>query len=279
MYRFISPLVIIFLLTLSSVAVAQDEVHFASGSPLSSYQSRMTYPLLKEAFKLNGVEFDAKSYPSPRALLMSNSGTLDGELHRVYEFHEVSGGKYPNLVRIECQLMSAYIAVFSMNIDVEISDWNQLVGAKVGFVRGRKNMESFLGEVLRPGNVIPQSDELSLFKMLARGYIDYAISGSLDGRRFLIKHPGFSGIKEVGKLKEMKIYAYMHKKHAALAKKVAITLIEMKKDGSFQKMVNDARHSYCDIVDCKKVICTQDCFVSNVADKSKQPIRSGHSVQ
>ncbi len=280
MYRLVSLFIIIFLFTVSSSAIAQGEVLFAAGSPLSSYSSCMIYPLLKEAFKRNGVGFDAKSYPSPRALRMSNSGSLDGELHRVSDFHEVSEGQYPNLVRIECNLLSIYIAAFSNNSDVEISDWNQLVGTKVGFIRGKKYANNFLGEVLMPENIISQNTDLGLFKMLAKGYIDYAIFESLDGQRLVIKHPGFRGIKEVGKLKEKKIYAYMHKKHAALAKKVALTLIEMKKDGSFQKIINDALHSYCGIPDCKISICTKDCLVSHFVETGKllnKTARSDHS--
>ncbi|WP_031484620.1 substrate-binding periplasmic protein [Maridesulfovibrio frigidus] len=282
MHHFIYSFIIVFIFTLCSTAVAQGEVVFASGSPLSTYQSRVIYPLLKEAFKRNGVEFDAKSYPSPRSLLMSNSGALDGELHRVYNFHEVSGGQYPNLVRIECDLLSIYLAVFSKNADVKIVNWEQLVGSKVGFVSGKKYAESFLGKTLKPENIIRQSSEPNLFKMLAKGYIEYAISGGLEGKRLVLKHPDFHGIKEVGKLKETKIYAYMHKKHAALAEKVAITLIEMKKDGAFKKIVNEARHSYCEIEDCKKMNCTYDCLNSDLVDKgnlSTDPIHPNHFAQ
>jgi len=100
-------------------ALAIDEIIFFGGEPLDRYQPSAIVPILKEAFKRNGIKFNAVYHPSLRSLVLSNSGATDGELHRVYDFHKASGDKYPNLIRIESQLLSGWTSAFS-NKKIEI---------------------------------------------------------------------------------------------------------------------------------------------------------------
>lgn len=219
-------------------ASAQESVLFVGGAPLDTTQPRFIVPLLEEAFARNNIEFHVKSLPSPRSLEMSNSGQADGELHRVYEFHEVSDGRFGNLVRVESQLMSVYLAVFSKRKNKAITSWEDLKGHIVGYQRGRQNVKTYLKE--ENGDIIasPQNTELGLFKMLVEGRVDYAVSESFEGLRLLRTHPEFNMIAEVGRLKETKIYSYMHVKHAELAKKIGHTLDEMKIDGTFDRIAS-----------------------------------------
>ena len=74
----------------SASSFAVDSITFASGAPLDDYQARVVLPILTEAFAQQNVEFSAVHIPSLRALQISNSGMLDGELHRVAGFHEIT---------------------------------------------------------------------------------------------------------------------------------------------------------------------------------------------
>lgn len=233
----VSLLLTFVLLVCGGRAFAVDEVFFVGGAPLDTYQPRVITALLTEAFWRNGIKFRAEHYPSARSLLMSDSGRADGELHRVYEFHEVSQGKYPNLVRIESQLMSIYLAVFSNRKDITIRQWSDMEGAYIGYMRGRQNVKQHLS-ALKDASIYPQNTEYGLFKMASDGRVDYAVSESFEGWRMLQQHPELQSVTEVGKLEETKIYAYMNKKHAKLAKRIAATLEDMKRDGSFQRIVD-----------------------------------------
>jgi len=239
--KIITILFALSLLFVGSGASAQDEVLFVGGAPHDTYQPRVIIPLLEEAFRRNGIRFSAESYPSPRALLMSNSGVADGELHRVHDFHEVSEGRYPNLIRVESQLMSIYLAVFSAKNRAEVASWDDLKGYIVGYRRGRQNTKKHLETVSDETLIKPQNTELGLFRMAAEGRVDYAVSESFAGQHLLQRNPELGGVKEVGKIKEARIYAYMNKKHAELAKKIGATLEDMKKDGTFQKIVESVR--------------------------------------
>lgn len=234
-------LIIAFLFNLGP-ALAQDEVLFVGGAPLDTYQPRVVVSLLKEAFKRNGIVFNAKHYPSTRSLELSNSGEADGELHRVHDFHTVSKGAYPNLVRIDSQLMSVYRAVFSRN-KRKIKSPEELKGFKVAYQRGRKAVEHDLGPLLGDEYLLPKNSDLTAFGMLAEGRVDYVVSESFEGQRMISANTNFKSIKEVGRLKEARIYAYMNKKHSDLARTIAATIQEMKRDGTYHQIVDDVRAS------------------------------------
>ncbi|MGL1862892.1 MAG: transporter substrate-binding domain-containing protein [Pseudodesulfovibrio sp.] len=234
-------LLIFTILFCATPAHAQEEVLFVGGAPLDTYQPRIIVPLLEEAFKRNGIEFKAEHYPSPRALLMSNTGIADGELHRIYDFHTASKGKYPNLIRIESHLMSVHVAVFSNVYGTAITKWEDLKECDVGYLRGRQNVKTALEALSEETKTFPQSSELGLFRMLEAGRINYVVSESFEGQRILAAHPEFKAVREVAKLEETKIYAYMNKKHATLAKKIGETLEEMKRDRTFQRIKDHVR--------------------------------------
>jgi len=231
---------ILFLLVGGSTSFSQDKVVFVGGAPLDTYQPQTIVPLLEEAFRRNGILFEVRSYPSARSLVMSNSGAADGELHRVYDFHKVSKGKYPNLVRIESQLMAVYLAVFS-KANGPVEDWSDLKGFDVAFQRGRQDVQNYLEENVDHAGILPKNSDMTSFKMLAEARVDYVVAESFQGQLMIKQSSEFEEIQEVGRLVETRIYAYMHKKHRKLAGKIATTLEAMKHDGTYNRIVNEVK--------------------------------------
>jgi len=213
---------------------------FVGGSPLDTYQPRTIVPLLEEAFRRNGIDFEARHYPSSRALVLSNSGEADGELNRVSNFHEVSKGEYPNLVRIESHLMTVHLAVFSRR-NTRIDKPSDLKGFNIAYKRGRKNVEKILDGFVFEKDMQPKNSDMTAFSMLAEGRVDYVMSPSFEGQMLIQQNDKFDAIKEVGRIEEVKIYSYMHKKHSGLAETIAASLEEMKQDGTFQRIVEEVR--------------------------------------
>jgi len=232
-------LVLIILCTSSSFA--QEKKLFLAGAPLDGYQAQIIAPLLREAFKRNNIRIKIESTPSARSLEMTNSGMADGELHRVYDFHAVSEGKYPNLIRIESRMMSVYLAVFSKN-KTPVSSWKALKGHTVAYQRGRQNVQHELTAYIREEYIKPKNSDLIAFRMLANKRVDYVVSESFEGARLISQHPELEGLHEVGRLAETKIYSYMHIKHKELAKAIATTLENMKQDGTNEVIVSDVRN-------------------------------------
>jgi len=233
--------VILFTLTpLSSQAI--EEITFTASQPLHYHQPRIIVPILTEAFKRNGIRFKAVPYPSLRSLLYSNTGASDGELHRVYDFHNVSGDSYPDLIRIESEMLTIWQAVFATQ-EIKFETWNDLKGYRVAYTRGRKNMENILHQFLPKEQIVLANDDTHAFKMLASGLIDVVVSESELGDDLLEGRSQFSKIIKITKVHPVRIYSYIHKKHHQLAEKIATSIDEMKQDGSYAKIVGAVNNS------------------------------------
>ncbi len=241
--RLKKTVIILYLLMQVPRVCAVDEVTFSAGAPLDSFQGQIIISVLNEAFKRNGIKFNAEYNPSLRSLERSNTGRVDGELHRVYDFHRVSNHQYPNLIRIESKLLSVWVAAFAKE-NIKIKKWSDLKDYRVVYYLGRKNVETFLGEVVPKNQILAVSNDVQAFQLLAAKRADVVISESINGQSIIKSRPVFNDIKEVAKLNETSIYAYFHKKHRELSTRIAKTLDEMKKEGSFIKMTDDVIKNY-----------------------------------
>ena len=226
---------ILFLLSPVS-GQAVEQITFTGGQPLNQYQPSIIVPVLSEAFKRNGIIFKAVHNPSLRSLLHSSSGNLDGELHRIYEFHKVSGGQYPDLIRIESEMLTIWLAIFSTK-QMKFDTWDDLKGHTVAYSRGRKNLEKILPLYLSAKKIVPANNDTHAFKMLSEGLVDVVVSENRLGENLLAGQQQFSNIRKVTKIYPTRIFSYMHKKHRQLAEKIAATLEQMKQDGSYKKIV------------------------------------------
>jgi len=233
----------IFFMLQTSFAEEIDEITFSAGAPLDGYQAKIIVPILSEAFKRNQIRFHAKYYPSLRSLQLSNSGEVDGELHRVYNFSEVSDGKYPNLIRIESLLLSVWLSAFSTK-DIKIESWEDLKGYTVIYYRGRKNVEKYLHQVLPKKQIYAVNTDEQAFRMLAADRADIVISENRQGNKIIANNPELSDVVEIAKMHETKIYTYIHKKHEKLAPQISETIEQMKIDNSYSRIVNDVNKSF-----------------------------------
>ncbi len=235
-------LVLTFSLTsLSSRAV--EYITFTGGQPLHHYQPSIIVPILTEAFKRNGIRFKAVHHPSLRSLAYSSTGVFDGELHRVYDFHKVSGGKYPDLIRIESEMLTIWQAVFATK-EIKFETWDDLKGYRVAYKMGRKNMEKILHQFLPKEQIVIANNDTHAFKMLAQGLIDVVVSESRLGDDLLEGRRDFSKIIKIQRIHPVRIYSYIHNEHRQLAAKLAATIEQMKKDGSYDKIVGVVNNAF-----------------------------------
>jgi len=222
---------------------ALEEITFTGGQPLKQYSPSIIVPILTEAFKRNGIRFKAVHHPSLRSLAYSSTGRLDGELHRVYNFYHVSDGKYPDLIRIESKMLTIWFAVFSKE-KLLFNTWDDLKEHKVSYSRGKKILNKILPQHIPKEQILVADDDAHAFKMLSDGLVDLVISGSRLGDHLLEIHPQFSSIKKVKKVIPVRMYSYIHNKHKHLANKIADTIEQMKKDGSYKQIVGAVNNSF-----------------------------------
>jgi len=219
----------------SSSSFGVDSITFASGAPLDGYQAKVVLPILTEAFAQQNIEFTAVYIPSLRALKISNSGMLDGELHRVAGFHEITQNKYDNLIKIDHKLLSVYLAIFAKE-DLIVDNWDDLNHYALAYYRGRKNVDTYLSHVGAQYGIYKVNTDKQAFHMLASNKVDIVISESHLGNTLINSNSNLSGIKEIKRLDKTDIYAYIHNKHQSLIPALISSLQQMKSQGKFEQI-------------------------------------------
>jgi ABC-type amino acid transport substrate-binding protein len=234
----VTTAMLICLVSLALPAYAIDEVLFVGGAPLQNYQTSIIVRVLEEAFRRHNISFTAQHYPSARSLVISNSGEADGELHRNYKFHEVTGNKYPNLIRIESKMLTVSITAFAATPDIAVKTWDDLKPYTVAYKRGRKNAEKQLSKVLPSEQILAMDTDEDALRMVVRGRVDLALGNAPEIFVVISKNAELTDLVPVAQLSRTQTYSYIHKKHKVLAPVIAETIEDMKQDGTFQQIVD-----------------------------------------
>lgn len=220
-----------------------DRITFSSGQPLHLYQGRIVVPILTEAFRRLGFDFEAIAYPSLRSLDLANSGETDGELGRVRDFHKITKGQYPNLVRVDFPVMTVVIGAYAAD-GKRLNGWSDLIGQRVAHKRGRKALETRLAEHAKGATVVTTGDDETALRLVAKRRVAYAAMNEAAAEALIRTRPELSGLSRAGVLYEIGVYAYIHKRHGELGNRLAQTLETMESDGSLDRIAAEAIEGY-----------------------------------
>lgn len=220
---------------------AQEAFRFSSGAPAEDQKPIVIIPLLTEAFRRLGLEFEAVHRPSRRSVVSSNSGETDGGLHRVHNFHEITQNQYPNLIRINVELMRTNIAFFARK-GSGIASMKDLEGKTIAYRGGRRFLERVVGDI--PGaKAVAVNAEMQVFELLAKGRVDVVGTETAMGAFLIAQNPALMEIEEVLHIHQTRIYSYINKKHAHLVTPLEAALMSMKKDGTFDAISRAAQQT------------------------------------
>lgn len=140
---------------------------------------------------------------------------------------------YPNLIRVPEEIIDWKFVVFSKrNINTN-KGWNSLKPYVTSFITGWKIYENNVPKDVKISKV-RNSDRL--FNLLSNNRTDVVLYELLQGLEH-IKKNNYKNIKtSYPPLAHEKMFIYLHKKHAHLVPKLAQSLKEMKKDGSYERL-------------------------------------------
>ncbi|HEC29296.1 MAG TPA: transporter substrate-binding domain-containing protein [Gammaproteobacteria bacterium] len=207
------------------IAIAEDPpYHNAQGTGFVNVLEREV---------MNRVGYDVRfdKLPSERALLYANEGISDGVADRVIGIDKY----YPNLIRVNEPVMTWNFVAFSRRTDIRINGWQSIKPYSLGIVNGWKILERNTEDALFRTKV--RNIDL-LFTLLKNGRADLVLTEVWQGLFYLKKHP-INNVKLLYPILVSKVqFMYLHKKHRKLAPKIAEALRGMKKDGSYQKIVD-----------------------------------------
>lgn len=241
--RIILPLVVAcllfaFLFAGASSANEPEEVVFCSINKKNSQLYKISDAVLTHAFRSLGIQFSLISFPPKRIPIEINSGKIDGDTHRIYDFNREN--KYPNLIRVEESIQRVDQSVFTRLDNLKVNGWESLSSYKVLYLSGIVLVENGLDLAgIPPENRLGVYDIDNAFNLLNMGKGDIVIVSPSTGRASLKK----LGIDD-GSIKiisppvvTIELYPYMHKKHAVLAEKLADKIRELKKSGQYAQIV------------------------------------------
>jgi polar amino acid transport system substrate-binding protein len=189
-----------------------------------------------EAFRRVGVEMRLVKLPAERGLINANEGTEDGDLVRIAGLEK----QYPNLVRVTEKAVDWEFAAFSRDASIP-SSWPAIRQRSAGHIKGWKIYEQALAGA---ESVTTADDAGQLFRLLDLGRIEVALYERSFGIA-LVRQQGVIGVRPLSPpLAKREMFIYLHKRHAALAPRLAAALRAMKRDGFYQRVYNEKLKPY-----------------------------------
>ncbi|WP_163132364.1 ABC transporter substrate-binding protein [Agarivorans sp. Alg241-V36] len=183
--------------------------------------------VVKVAYQKLGIQVEFVDMPTKRALVQSNEGKVDGEIHRIWSIAD----SYPNLIRVPTPINYIDQVVFGSIQNAEIKQCADLAPYSVGIVRGVKHAEECTRDL--PLQRVFNTD-VRMMALLSAQKIDFAVSSWVNGM-WLRKSMNIDNVHVVGPpISRQLLYHYVHKKHADLVDKIDAVFQEMQESGELE---------------------------------------------
>ena len=200
------------------------------GEP-TTYGSRWVTLIFTEVFKRLGVPLRLENYTLARRAALVEEGSADGETSRVYAY----GNHHPHLVRVEESLVDLSFALYSANPAVRLERLEDLRASSylVEYRRGILLCETTLKQAVPAERISDVPTQQQGLKKLLAGRTDLYCDLEAYVRQEL-QSPEFKGTsirKAISVGNAVPTYPYLHKKHAALAPRMAAVIRQMKAEG------------------------------------------------
>lgn len=192
---------------------------------------------LEEAFKRIGEKAQLiHTGSAQRALVMANEEG-DGDAMRVPDIKKIAPDITQNLVIVPEPILEIQFYVYTQKKGVKVDGFQSLAGLNNGFRVGAKILEKNIPE---KRTILP--DSVRLFKMLAQGRLDTVIEHNMIAE-YIKKELDIFGVKRLEPpLVTVPGFCFVHRKNIHLVNKLANSLSEIKKDGSFLKIEKSILH-------------------------------------
>jgi len=193
-----------------------------------SILSEISEQVLAEAYQKLDIKIEFVSFPAKRGLMISNEGSVDGEVHRITKVDY----KYPNLIRVSTVINLAEVVVFTIKNQFKIEGWHSLKPYKVGILRGIVVVE----QGTRDMDVEAFNSYEQVLMMLNFKRIDVGVLTRIGGLYYL-RGLEFKDIKMLEPpILQHGLYHYLHVKHEALVPRINGVLKKMQANGRIKEI-------------------------------------------
>ncbi|EFP96545.1 substrate-binding periplasmic protein [Vibrio caribbeanicus] len=180
-----------------------------------------------------GYGLVVKEMPGLRAQESANSGSVDGEIARIFAY----GEQTPNVIRVPTPYYSLKTVAYSIDgSSIKVANKDDLNRYKSVIVRGVKHTDKITQDV-DPKKVKVMDNAEAMMKFLHKGRAQLALTNPLNGSLTLQKL-GYTNIDLAGPpLATLDLYHYIHKDKAELVPIIDKKIIEMRDNGKLQKLL------------------------------------------
>jgi len=179
--------------------------------------------VLQKAYTRSNLKMKAIYIPLEKALELSNSGQIDGELARIEKISKT----YKNLRIVPVGIINVEAIAFSKFNNVRINEWSDLRDYKITVVNGTKFIETATIGYKR--KIVKTFEEA--FAQLINDETDIVVIQKLAGIKMLHERR-FKDVHAISSsLQTLKLYHFVHKKNAHLIPILTPVLKEMEKSG------------------------------------------------
>ncbi|MFZ5571119.1 MAG: substrate-binding periplasmic protein [Thermodesulfobacteriota bacterium] len=204
-----------------------------AGPPLSTRNQTGLYDrIVIEAFHRIGIHrVEIIHLPAERSLANANAGITDGD------FVRISGLEawYPELVQVPEKIADFEFVGFTKKKKIRIKSWEECKTHHVGIVRGWKLLEKNLAGAVSLTRV---RDQNLLFTLLEKDRADVIVYSRLEGYE-IMKQAGIKNVMVLEPPLEIReMFLYLHKRHDGLVRRLCAALMDMKKDGAYERIAS-----------------------------------------
>lgn len=186
--------------------------------------------LLRAVYARLNISLEFADVPGKRALALSSSGELDGEVHRIAGLAQT----YPTLLQISPAINYIEPSVFTTTLRFDVRGWHSIKDYSIGIVRGVGSSEAGTRGMSR---VTAATSLESMIQMLDAGRFELVVTDLFSGRAAVARLKLQSRIAPLSPpLQRVYIYHYLHERHRDLARKVGAVIQEMDASGELARL-------------------------------------------
>lgn len=202
-----------------------------------SVQIDVAFKVLRKVYQRLGHDIALVRFPGLRSLIETNSGETDGELIRINALET----QYTNLIRIPTPISNMSLMAFSRKENPPVVGLAGLIDKRVGIVRGVEITDRLTQNQDR--QIVNSID--SLFQILLSGQVDVVIFPKLDSLFYLnALNLADKVVMSQHPLMEVKLFHYLHKSQAKIAKQLTALLQQMESYGELDALNYSIEQTY-----------------------------------
>ncbi|WP_419903167.1 hypothetical protein [Kiloniella sp.] len=190
-----------------------------------------------------GINFEVRQAPKKRALILANTGSVDGLAARISGL-QVNG--FPNVMVVNASHYTVQHVVFAINPEIVESfiSYEAMIKQSLskkyvlGYLRGSKKAQQLLSS-LPPELTYVIKDSDHAFKLLIKNRISAYLAGPGIVSRHLLKEKfQDSSIQEAAVVSETQLFPYLHVSQKDLIPEIERAIFRLQKKGTLARLLN-----------------------------------------